>query len=116
MITGIPLIGDVDRSAPITQAEPRRKVNGDAAMRPMRNGMRSFCLPLLFSAMSFNGSGRSFEGIHSAWDSRGTVRRKSLPSACRFCHGTTLWPKSLLGSGSIFAIAIVPSRSVIDFT
>jgi hypothetical protein len=90
MITEIPLMGDVDRSDAITQAETRRKVNGEAAMRAMRNGMRSLFLPLLFSAMSFNGSGRSFEGIHSAWDSRGTVRRKSLPSACRFCHGTAL--------------------------
>lgn len=62
MIAGIPVLGDIDRSAAITQAEPRRKVNGEAAMRPMRSGTRCACLPLLLAVRSLSGSGRPFPG------------------------------------------------------
>ena len=39
-------------------------------MRPMRNGMRCFCLPALLLASSFSGSGRSFAGEYMAWELR----------------------------------------------
>src|ERR1700731_1279337 len=115
MNTGIPLIADVDRSAAITQADPRRNENGDAAMRPIRNGISSVCRPLLFLAISSSGLGRPFGGIHSAWDSRETERRRSLPAACRFSQGTILLPISSFGSRLRFALGMVPSPNVDPF-
>jgi len=111
--TGIPLIGNVERSAAMTHADPRRKANGEAAMRPIRRGTNCACLPLLLSASSFKGSVRFFPGFHSACDSRGTVPRSALPSARRCSHETILLPKSNFRSGSIFAIATLPPISPI---
>jgi hypothetical protein len=64
--TRIALIGVVERSDAMTQADPRRKANGEAAIRPMRSGIRCSCLPLLLANTVATGSGRFFGGLHSA--------------------------------------------------
>lgn len=63
----------------MTQAAPRRKVNGDAAMRPMRSGTRSFRRPRLLLASRSRGSGRSLGALYSAWLVRDVRLRRSLP-------------------------------------
>jgi hypothetical protein len=55
--TRIALIGVVERSDAMTQADPRRKANGEAAIRPMRSGIRCSCRPLLLANTVATGSG-----------------------------------------------------------
>src|SRR5271169_2863681 len=96
MITWTPEIGVLERSQAMTQAEPRRKANGEAAMRPMRNGMRSSCRPTLLAASRSSGSGRLTTGFESAWLSRGVRSRSPFPMSRRFGQVLLAFRKSNL--------------------
>ena len=95
MTTGIPLTGSVEGSDAITHADPRRKGNGEDAMRPMRRGIRCACRPALLLANNFSGSGRVFPGVYLACDSIGTFWRSALPSALRQSAGSTSAPDAV---------------------
>src|SRR5580658_1871164 len=110
MTVGIPVMGEVDRSLAITHAEPRKKAKGEQAMRPMRSGISCFCRPLLLAMTVLMGSGRFFDGDHSAWTSRGIDVRSFLPSARRCSQDKGFRPRSNFGRGCNLAIAILPSR------
>ena len=66
MHTCMPVTGVCDRSHAITAAAPRRKANGEAAMRPIRSGTNSSCRPAFPATTMSTGLGRCFGGVHSA--------------------------------------------------
>lgn len=82
----------------MTQAAPRRKVNGDAAIRPMRSGIKCSCRPLLLSASKSSGSGRLAADFVSAWLSRGVRARSPLPMFRRVSQGLFGFRKSNLSA------------------
>src|SRR5580700_8568551 len=94
IITWTPEIGVWERSHAMTHAAPRRKVNGEAAIRPMRKGIKSSWRPTLLAASSSSGSGRLAGGFVSAWLSRGVRSRNPLPMSRRFSQGLLAFRKS----------------------
>ena len=78
MITWMPEIGVWERSHAMTQAAPRRNVNGEAAIRPMRSGIKCSWRPTLLAASRSSGSGRLATGLVSAWLSRGVPCAQSF--------------------------------------
>src|SRR5664279_2515888 len=83
----MPEAGVLDRYHAITHAAPRRNVNGEAAIRPVRNGIKSSWRPTLLAASRSSGSGRLATGLLSAWLSRGARLRSPLPIFRRFSQG-----------------------------
>ena len=67
----------------MTIAEPRRKANGDAAMRPWRIGTSSGMRDLACCSSSEIGSGRLGAGFHAPCPERGTMARNPFPAARR---------------------------------
>lgn len=60
MMTVIPVIGVKERSAAITQANPRRKAKGEAAMRPIRRERAEPVGPCYSAAESATDPGASW--------------------------------------------------------
>lgn len=75
----IPEVGVGARSAAIRPAEPRRKANGVAAIRPSRIGTSSVIRPALDASIAAMAVGRSSAVANSACRSRGMRSRRALP-------------------------------------
>ena len=67
----------------MTAAAPRKKANGDDAMRPWRIGIRSGSRLSACSSRMAIGSRRSGAGSHAACQARGTRWRRALPASSR---------------------------------
>ena len=82
-ITSSPLVGRVARSAAITDAEPRKKVKGETAMRDMRRGTSAGSRPALPAIRRATGSSLRAGGFQSPIDARGAASRRARPSCSR---------------------------------
>jgi hypothetical protein len=71
------------RSAAMIAAAPRKKANGDVAMRAWRIGTRSGTRVRAWAASRASGSARSAGGTQSPWLRRGAAARAALPRAAR---------------------------------
>ena len=67
-------------------APPRKKANGDSAMRPCRMGTRSATRDSACAASTSSGSREPARGLPSAWADRGVTVRRSRPAALRSAH------------------------------
>jgi hypothetical protein len=79
---------------------PRKKPNGETAMRDIRRGTNSSCRPKLDFSKILTGLGRFLDGFHPAQLSRGTFSRKFFPAACRICQVSLFLRKSGLANRS----------------
>ena len=75
--------GVVSRSVAMSSAAPRKKVNGEASMRPYRIGTSSGSRVAPCCSSRPTGSGRSAAGSNTRWLVRGAVTRAALPRARR---------------------------------
>ena len=71
------------RSAAMIAAAPRKKANGEVAIRPWRIGTSSATREASSSSSIVTGSGRAAEGAHDAWLDRGLFTRAARPAATR---------------------------------
>jgi len=81
--TSSPAVGVPARSTAMIFAAPRKKVNGEAIIRPCRIGTRSGSRAASCACSNATGSGRSAAGTKSSWASGGVRVRASLPCARR---------------------------------
>ena len=93
-----PDTGVVARSLAMTRAAPRKKANGEAAIRPYRTGSNSGSRDTACRSSRLTGSGRPTAGLKSAWFSLGTAARAPFPRAARSPGGRAV------GTGSSRAL------------
>ncbi len=74
------MFGVAARSVAISPAEPRRKANGEAAIRPTRSGTSEAIRPSFADSTESTTLGRSAAGANSACALRGVFSRSSLPT------------------------------------
>ena len=86
IMTCMPVTGVCDKSHAITAAAPRKKANGETAMRPIRSGTNCSCRPAFPATTMSTGLGRFFGGVHSVCAAWGTLLRSCAP-ASRRCAG-----------------------------
>ena len=88
--TSSPVVGTAARSAAMTAAEPRRKVNGLTAMRPNRMGMSSSSRPTFEATSTSIGSGRSAATDQSPCTPREMTSRRLRPASTCSCSFVSL--------------------------
>ena len=88
--TSSPVVGTAARSAAMTAAEPRRKVNGLTAMRPNRIGISSSSRPTFEATSTSIGSGRSAATDQSPCTPREMTSRRLRPTSTCSCSFVSL--------------------------
>ncbi len=78
-----PVRGNVARSRAINGAAPRKKANGETAMRPYLMGSSSSTRPRFASSSISTGWGRSEGGCQSPCFERGSTARNDFPRTSR---------------------------------
>ena len=92
--------GEFARSPAMIAALPRKKANGEVSMRAIRTGTSSLMRVAFCASRTETGSGRPRARRNSAWDERGTLRRRAFPFSIRSARDKRMALKLLIRASS----------------
>ena len=105
--------GEFARSPAMIAALPRKKANGEVSIRAIRTGTSSLMRVAFCASRTETGSGRPRARRNSAWDERGTLRRRAFPFAIRSARDKRITSKLLsLASSARLALSRKKSSSL----